>query len=118
MTRENSRNAIARRETAGSHMVKHIPRTTADTLVNTVIQSLKGRKFDCAETVFVTDAEGRLEGIVRINDLFADGDRPIREIMEPRHEAVLSGDDQEQIAVLAIRLSTMRSGKKWLRCAP
>ena len=105
MTRENSRSATALRETAGSHMVKHIPRTTADTLVNTVIRSLQGQQFECADTVFVTDAGGRLEGIVRINDLFANSERPIGEIMEPEHEAVRSGDDQEQIAVLAMQLN-------------
>jgi magnesium transporter len=86
-------------------MVKHIPRTTPDMPVNTVIQSLQGQRFDCADTVFVTDAEGRLEGIVRINDLLANSDCPIGEIMEPEHEAVQSGDDQEQIAVLAIQLN-------------
>ncbi len=105
MTSENSRSAIALRETAGSHMVKHIPRTTADTPVDTVIQSLQGQRFECADTVFVTDAEGRLEGIVRINDLFANSECPIGEIMELEHEAVRSGDDQEQIAVLAMQLN-------------
>ncbi len=105
MTRENSLSAIAPRETAGSHMVKHIPRTTADTPVDTVIQSLQGQRFECADTVFVTDAEGRLEGIVRINDLFANSECPIGEIMELEHEAVRSGDDQEQIAVLAMQLN-------------
>jgi magnesium transporter len=86
-------------------MVTHIPQATADTPVSTVIQSLRGQKFECADTVFVTDAEGRLEGIVRINDLFADGERRIVEIMEPEHEAVRYGDDQEQIAVLAMQLN-------------
>ncbi len=105
MTPENSPGAAAPRETAASHMVTHIPRATADTLVNTVIQSLRGQKFECADTVFVTDAEGRLEGIVRINDLLADGERQILEILEPEHEAVRYGDDQEQIAMLAMRLN-------------
>lgn len=105
MTPENSPGATAPRETAASHMVTHIPQATADTPVNTVIQSLRGQKFECADTVFVTDAEGRLEGIVRINDLFADGERQIVEIMEPEHEAVRYGDDQEQIAVLAMQLN-------------
>jgi magnesium transporter len=86
-------------------MVKHIPRATADTLVSEVIQSLQGQRFECADTVFVTDAAGRLEGIVRINDLFSNSDRLIGEIMELEHEAVRSGDDQEQIAVLAMRLN-------------
>jgi magnesium transporter len=86
-------------------MVTHIPRATADTPVTAVIQSLRGQKFDCADTVFVTDAEGRLAGIVRINDLFANSERRIGEIMEPEHEAVRYGDDQEQIAVLAMQLN-------------
>jgi magnesium transporter len=86
-------------------MVKHIPRATAYTPVSEVIQSLQGQRFECADTVFVTDAEGRLEGIVRINDLFSNSDCLIGEIMELEHEAVRSGDDQEQIAVLAMRLN-------------
>jgi magnesium transporter len=86
-------------------MVTHIPRATPNTPVGSVIESLRGQKFDSADTVFVTDSDGRLEGIVRINDLFADGERRIAEIMEPEHEAVQCGDDQEQIAVLAMRLN-------------
>ncbi len=105
MTRETSGSTTALRETAGSHMVKHIPQAAADTPVSTVIRSLQGQKFECADTIFVTDSEGRLEGIVRINDLLANSKRPIGEIMEPQHEAVRSGDDQEQIAVLAIQLN-------------
>jgi magnesium transporter len=105
MTPEKLPGATAPRETAGSHMVTQIPRADVDTLVNTVIQSLRGQKFECADTVFVTDAEGRLEGIVRINDLLAGGERQIVEIMEPEHEAVRYGDDQEQIAVLAMQLN-------------
>lgn len=105
MIPEPSSDAPALKETAASHMVTHIPRATAETPADRVIESLRGQKFECADTVFVTDAAGRLDGIVRINDLFADGGRPIREIMEPEHEAVRLEDDQEQIAVLAIKLN-------------
>ena len=105
MTRQKSLNETAPRETAGSHMVTRIPRSTTDTLVNTVIQSLQGQRFECADTVFVTDAEDRLAGIVRINDLFANGERQIGEIMEPEHQAVSYADDQEQIAMLAMQLN-------------
>jgi magnesium transporter len=86
-------------------MVEHIPRAMADTSVEEVIRSLRGQKFDCADTIFVTDAAGRLEGIVRINDLFADGMLRIDEIMEPEHEAVSCEDDQEEIAILALKLN-------------
>lgn len=92
-------------ETAASHLVTHIPRATTDMSVASVIEALRGQRYECADTIFVTDANGRLEGIVRINDLLADGHRPIVEIMEPEHEAVRPGDDQEEIAVLAMRLN-------------
>ncbi len=101
---EPATSADAQAETAASHMVTHIPRATADTPVDTVILSLRGQTFECADTVFVTDNEGRLEGIVRINDLLAYGERQIGEIMEPKHEAVRVSDDQEQIAMLAMEL--------------
>ena len=91
-------------ETAASHMVTSIPRASVDTPVDTVILSLRGQKFECADAVFVIDEEDRLQGIVRINDLFADGECTIGEIMEPKHEAVRVEDDQEQIAMLAMEL--------------
>ena len=92
------------REAAAAHMVANIPRAKFDTPVDRVIEALSGHLYDCADTVFVTDGAGRLQGIVRINDLFGGGARQIGEIMEERHEAVRPGDDQEQIAQLAIRL--------------
>ncbi len=105
MTFENALGTDTLRETAASHMVTRIPRATADMLVSKVIQSLQGQKFECADTVFVTDYDNRLEGIVRVNDLFADCERQIGDIMEPEHEAVRYRDDQEQIAVLAMQLN-------------
>ena len=92
------------REAAAAHMLTEIPQAHIDTPVASVIESLRGQRFQSADTVFVTDHEGRLEGIVRINDLFADGAMRIGEIMEPEHEAVGPDDDQEEIAALAIRL--------------
>jgi len=100
-----SSQAIPLRESAASHMVRHVPQAFVNTPVNTVIQSLRGEKFECADTVFVTNSMGRLKGIVRINDLFTDGERQIGEIMEPEHEAARHDDDQEQVAVLAMRLN-------------
>jgi magnesium transporter len=95
----------APRETAATHMVSRIPRATADTLAKTVIQSLQGQKFESAEAVFVTDAMDRLIGIVRMNDLFANDESPIGEIMESEHEPVRYDQDQEQIAMLAMQLN-------------
>lgn len=92
-------------ETAATHMVGGVPVATMNMTVEEVIGSLRGRKFDCADTVFVTDDEGRLEGIVRVNDLFSEADCRIGEIMEEEHEAVRPDDDQEAIAVLAMELN-------------
>jgi hypothetical protein len=39
-------------------MVTHMSRATAKTLANTVVESLRGQKFECADTVFLTDAKG------------------------------------------------------------
>ena len=91
--------AEAPREIAASHMVTGIPRATVDTPVNSVIRSLQGQQFECADSVFVTNADGRLVGIARINDLFAGAGRRLGEIMEPEHAAVRYYDDQEQIAM-------------------
>ncbi|MEQ8736859.1 MAG: magnesium transporter [Rhodospirillaceae bacterium] len=98
------------RDTAAQHMVTGIPRAHPNTPVKDVIATLQGEHFECADTVFVTDAHGGLEGIVRINDLLAAGNGgggtpAIGEIMEPEHEAVRPEDDQEQIAVLAMQLN-------------
>jgi magnesium transporter len=105
MTAETAAGGLTPGETAGAHMVTNIPRARPDTPVTAVIETLRGQKFECADTVFITDAEDRLEGIVRINDLLADGHHRIDEIMEPEHQAVRYGDDQEQIAVLAMDLN-------------
>lgn len=92
-------------ETAAAHMLANIPRVHLDTPVEKVIEALRGHLYDCADTVFVTDGSGRLMGIVRINDLFGNNAARIGDIMEEEHEAVLAGDDQEEIARLAIRLN-------------
>ncbi|MCP5144804.1 MAG: magnesium transporter [Gammaproteobacteria bacterium] len=93
------------RETAGSHMVTSIPRATPQTRVSEVIAQLRGRKYECADTIFVVDDTEHLLGVVRINDLLADGEHCLGDIMEEEHQAVRTDDDQEQIAMLAIDLN-------------
>jgi magnesium transporter len=96
---------ITERQTTASHLARRIPIAQGATPIKDVIDSLLGSVFDCADAIFVTDREGRLEGIVRINDLLANGDRTIAEIMMPEHQAVRLSDDQEQISSAAIRLN-------------
>lgn len=91
-------------ETAAAHMVLSIPRAFADTPVAQVLQELRGQRFECADTLFVTDREGRLQGLVRIDDLFAAEHQRIDEVMEPESAAVAPGDDQEIIAQVAMAM--------------
>ncbi|SIO53282.1 magnesium transporter [Rhodovulum sp. ES.010] len=93
------------RETAQTHLVASVPTARPETRAADLIAALGGQHFDCADTILVTDADTRLIGIVRINDLFANAGRLIGEIMEPEHEAVTVEADQEEIATLAIRLN-------------
>jgi len=105
MTASAETQAAYHRETAAAHMVVNIPRAKFDTPVDLVIEALRGHRYDCADTVFVTDGLGKLMGIVRINDLFGGRSNQIGDIMEEHHESVRPGDDQENIAQLAIQLN-------------
>ena len=85
-------------------MVSSIPRALVDTAVDQVIQELRGQRFECADTVFVTDAAGRLQGLVRIDALFAADAGRIDDIMQSRVAAAAPDDDQEDIAQLAMNM--------------
>ncbi|PSK80675.1 magnesium transporter [Limimaricola soesokkakensis] len=93
------------REAAAAHMVANVPRVHVETSVEEAFEALRGRFYDCADTVFVIDAAGQLVGIVRINEMFGRPSDRIGDIMQEEHEAVRPGDDQEAIAQLAIRLN-------------
>jgi magnesium transporter len=91
-------------ESAGEHLVHRVPRVTADTSVAATLAGLAGCVLDAADAVYVTDAHGRLEGVVRMTALLAAPPyHAVGEIMEraPAHAAPES--DQEQVALLAIR---------------
>ncbi|WP_375595689.1 magnesium transporter [Algihabitans albus] len=91
-------------ETARAHMAGGVPRAETGDSAAAVLDDLRGRHFECAEAVFVTNPEGRLEGVVHINDLLAARpDQAMAEIMEPEHTAVHSDQDQEAVALAALR---------------
>ncbi|MBT8408775.1 MAG: magnesium transporter [Alphaproteobacteria bacterium] len=105
MTADAKTHGSYHREAAGAHMVANIPRAKFDTPIGKVIEALRGNLYDCADTVFVIDEAGHLMGIVRINDLFGKEAVRIGDIIEEKHQAVRPGDDQEEIAQLAIQLN-------------
>ncbi len=92
-------------ETARAHMASRVPRAETGDSAAVVLDDLRGRRFDCAEAVFVTDRDGRLVGVVHMNDLLAARpDQAMAEIMEPEHTAVQPDQDQEAVALAALRL--------------
>jgi magnesium transporter len=91
-------------ETAARHLVKRVVVTHAAQTVGSVLASLPGRAYDSVDAAYVIDPEGRLLGLVRLRELLgADPRRIISEIMICPAPAVQPGEDQERIALLAIR---------------
>jgi magnesium transporter len=91
-------------ERARAHMATSVPRAETGDSVAVVLDDLRGRRFDCAEAIFVTDRVGRLEGIVHMDELLAaDPGQAMAEIMEPEHTAVHPDEDQEAVALAALR---------------
>jgi magnesium transporter len=65
---------------------------------------LRGQRFDCVDEIVVCNAEGRLAGLVNIEDLLAaDDETALSEIMDPAPPVVTPGVDQEVAAWQAIR---------------
>ncbi len=90
-------------DSAAEHMAVDVPTAHADSAVADIFFDLRGKRFECADTIFVVDDERRLEGIVRINDLLAAHRGTVRDIMEPEHATVRADADQEAVAALAMQ---------------
>jgi magnesium transporter len=58
-------------ETAERHLVRGVPTARGSERAGEVFEALRGRSFDALDTVYVVDAEGRLEGLVPLRDLVA-----------------------------------------------
>jgi magnesium transporter len=91
-------------ETAGRHLVSRVPVARPGDTVTAVLAGLRGRVYDCADTVYVLDPSGRLEGMVPLARLLLlPADRAMSEAMTARPPRVRPGYDQERVAVLALR---------------
>jgi magnesium transporter len=94
----------ARLETAAQHLVRTIPLARPEESVGEARSRLSGQAFEAVEIVCVTDAVGRLCGLVRLTDLLAaPGDRLIEAVMEREPPTVRIEDDQEHVAGVAVR---------------
>jgi magnesium transporter len=91
-------------ETAAEHHTRRVPIAAPQDTAETVRAGLVDRRFDSVAEIAVCDAEGRLVGLVNVEDLLA-AERFARlsEIMDPQPPVVAAGTDQEIAAWRAIR---------------
>jgi magnesium transporter len=91
-------------ETAGRHLVQRIPTARADDSVATVIASLSGQSYESIDAVYVLDDQQRLQGLVRLQDLLGVSPHErIGQVMNADPPTVLPDEDQEKIALLALK---------------
>lgn len=93
-------------DTAGSHLVKQVPVASITDTVNSVLSALPGRFYDTIDAIYIVDDSRRLLGLVRFPHLLAsDATLKMNELMIPNLPMVNPDDDQEQVAILAIKYS-------------
>lgn len=92
------------RETAAAHLVEGVPTCRTAEPAQHLIEAMRGRRFDCADAVFVLDEADRYQGLVHMNDLFAAGpDTTVGQLMEQGHDWARPDHDQEEVAAIAMR---------------
>ncbi|MHB1223042.1 MAG: magnesium transporter [Gemmatimonadaceae bacterium] len=91
-------------ETAGAHLVRRVPTARRGTTVAAALAGLVGERLDAADALYVVDVRGRLEGSVRMPVLLAAmPDATVDECLEAPAPAAGPDDDQERVALLALR---------------
>lgn len=104
MTAEHHHPDAGRRgETAAHYIAAAVPRGLASDTAGLARQALAGHRFESVTLYCVTDADGRLLGVVRIADLLAAApDTRLEELMWRDAPRVHADEDQERIASLAL----------------
>jgi magnesium transporter len=94
---------MRRHETVGAHLVAATARARHDETAAQALARLVAEKPASAELVLVTDARGRLEGVVPIARLFAaQGDETMGKIADRAFPTIAADSDQEHAASLAL----------------
>jgi magnesium transporter len=110
MARRNERDRDHPIETAARHLVKDVPTAAPEECAGAVRARLAAHAFECAESLCLIDAAGKLDGLVPLPSLLAAPPaRPVGEIALRPAPAVGPEADQEKVASAAIRhrISTM-----------
>ena len=91
-------------ESAGFRMSRTVPVAKAGEAAGEVLGRVRGGKWDQPDVVYVTDAEGRLQGEVGLLALLqAAPDRPVGEFAARGPATVRPSEDQERVAHAALR---------------
>lgn len=91
-------------ETAAEHYTRHVPMASPRDRVFTVRESLRRQRYDFVGDIVVCDVDGRLAGLVNMEDLLAAEDNVLLEtIMDASPPVVTPNVDQEVAAWQAIR---------------
>ena len=90
-------------ETASEHVARAVPIAGPADTIGAIRSGLEGRRFETAAAVAVCD-EGRLVGLLRIEDLLAASEEILAaEAMDPNPPVVGPGLDQERAAWYAVQ---------------
>jgi magnesium transporter len=93
-------------ETAGSHLVKQVPTASLTDTVSYVLSVLPGRVYDSTDAIYIVDGLGRLLGLVPLSQVLAANVAwKMSELMIPNLPMVDPDEDQEQVAILAMKYS-------------
>lgn len=99
----NAGHARHKAETAGWHLVRHVPTVHSDETAGSVLGRLPESRFDYAGAAYLVDEGQRLLGAIPFTALLAaPAGTPVVELAQTSH-AVHAGLDQEHIASHAIR---------------
>lgn len=94
---------VAELRTAASHASRNIPTARRRDTVSTVLDQMRGHRYDSAAVVAVLD-EDRLLGLATLERMLAaPAATPITEVMDPEPPVVGPATDQERAAWLAVQ---------------
>jgi magnesium transporter len=85
------------------HLARSVPVAAPDATVEEILANIRGRHFDCADSIVVIDSERHVLGWIPLGRLIeAEPQRPARQIMRATPPSVDLAMDQERVASTAL----------------
>jgi magnesium transporter len=90
-------------ETAAHHLLRAVPRVSAEDNVSYVFNTLRGHHYESAAAVYILNDNKQLLGLVPMAKLIAaQPEQQMSELMRRNVPTALLSDDQERVAALAV----------------